>query len=175
MGVASVAIALHLAAVVIAPLAVQPSSALFGQIRWVFAPYIDAAYLNHGYHFFAPEPGPSHLIAYDLELPGGERRSGVFPDREQHQPRLFYHRHFMLSEKLLPLDADRKTYDALVRSYADHLLAEHPEAVAVEMTYRAHLIVDPREFQEGKKSLDDKSLYLERKLGRFERRPEKPS
>jgi hypothetical protein len=171
---ASLAIVLHLAAVIVAPLAVQPSSALFGQIRWGLAWYVDPAYLNHGYHFFAPEPGPSHLIAYELELADGSTRGGVFPDRDQNRPRLFYHRHFMLSEKLLPLDADRTTYEAIVQSYANHLLSTNPDAVAVAMTYREHLIASPIEFHKGQ-SLNDPSLYRERKLGRFRRAAEKTS
>lgn len=173
-GVASLAIALHLAAVILAPLAVEPTSALFVQLRGGLAWYIDAAYLNHGYHFFAPEPGPSHLIAYELELADGQTRQGVFPDRRQNRPRLFYHRHFMLSEKLLPLDGDRQAYEAIVLSYANHLLAAHPEAVAVALTYREHLIASPIEFQKGQK-LNDPSLYRERKLGRYRRSAEKTS
>ena len=37
----------------------------------VFRPYLEAAYLDHGYAFFAPDPGPSHLVRYELEFDDG--------------------------------------------------------------------------------------------------------
>jgi hypothetical protein len=48
-------------------------------------------YLDHGYFFFAPNPGPSHLV-------GIRDQSVLFPDRKEQWPRLLYHRYFMLSE-----------------------------------------------------------------------------
>src|SRR5262249_44997980 len=57
----SLLLIIHLAALVVGPSSVEPSSYLSVQTWQVFRPYLDAAYLNHGYHFFAPEPGPSHL------------------------------------------------------------------------------------------------------------------
>ncbi len=68
--------------------------------RWVLAPYIELAYLNHGYFFFAPEPGPSHLMECLLEMPDSSQVSLMFPDRRTQWPRLLYHRHFMLAEFL---------------------------------------------------------------------------
>ena len=67
--------------------------------------------LANGYRFFAPEPGPSHLIRYEVTLPDGTRKEGFFPDRAHHQPRLLYHRYFMLSEFVNTLDnpEDRPT------------------------------------------------------------------
>jgi hypothetical protein len=81
--------------------------------RW-FAPYVEWLYLDHGYFFFAPNPGPSHLVAAstgpvqttsvggtsDGELAGVDlgRYAFVFPDRREQWPRLLYHRYFMLSE-----------------------------------------------------------------------------
>ncbi len=46
-------------------------------------------------------PPPSHLVRYKLEMPDGSMQNGVFPDLKTEQPRLFYHRHFMLTEKLM--------------------------------------------------------------------------
>lgn len=85
--------------------------------------YGEFMYLDHGYAFFAPEPGPSHLIRATVVPPGGqsseqgseqgaaqkegappvEGDAGVvrfFPDRVDQWPRLLYHRHFMLAEFL---------------------------------------------------------------------------
>ena len=58
-------------------------------------------YLDHGYAFFAPNPGPCHLVHYKVEFADGRQPvEGVFPNLKEEQPRLFYHRHFMLSETL---------------------------------------------------------------------------
>jgi hypothetical protein len=58
-------------------------------------------YLNHGYAFFAPDPGPNHLVDYKVEFADGRPAvSGRFPDLSKERPRLLYHRHFMLSEAL---------------------------------------------------------------------------
>ena len=103
----SVALLLHLAAVFLPPFqfacrAGNGSSspladALIGPLR----PYIGALYLDHGYFFFAPNPGPSHLVQYKVEFADGRAPvEGRFPDLAQHQPRLKYHRHFMIAEAL---------------------------------------------------------------------------
>jgi hypothetical protein len=102
----SLVLAFHVLAVFLAPLmfasagsgdpspAVQP---FYQAVR----PYTDLLYLNHGYFFFAPNPGPNHLVRYELVLADGkEQLVGQFPDRTEQWPRLLYHRHFMLSETL---------------------------------------------------------------------------
>src|SRR5688500_19151420 len=55
---ASALIALHLLAVWVAPFAVPPSSPFAQTVATAFRPYLEAAFLNHGYKFFAPDPGP---------------------------------------------------------------------------------------------------------------------
>jgi hypothetical protein len=68
--------------------------------QWM-RPYSTAMYLNHGYAFFAPDPGPNHLIDYSVEFADGRPAvTGRFPDLKTERPRLLYHRHFMLSEAL---------------------------------------------------------------------------
>ncbi len=67
--------------------------------NWL-APYVEFAYLNHGYFFFAPEPGPSHLMECRLTMPDDQQVSLTFPDKKKQWPRLLYHRHFMLAEFL---------------------------------------------------------------------------
>lgn len=96
-------------------------------VRWlqmVTRPYSDFMYLSHGYSFFAPNPGPSHLLECEMVIRENEatpirsqqksmsaplprekvrdvsQKSSwyIFPDRKQDWPRLLYHRQFMLSE-----------------------------------------------------------------------------
>jgi hypothetical protein len=61
---------------------------------------LHAAFIYHGYRFFAPNPGASHIVQYELEFADGRKEQGQFPDLQQHWPRLLYHRHFMLSETI---------------------------------------------------------------------------
>ncbi|MEX2091214.1 MAG: hypothetical protein WD971_00980, partial [Pirellulales bacterium] len=53
--VISLLVTWHVAAVFLAPLSIQPSSPLVVEIaqRRPMQWYLDALYLNHGYHFFA--------------------------------------------------------------------------------------------------------------------------
>ena len=76
---ASVLLGAHLMAVFVAPMAVPTSSPLVppstsplaGTFFRFFRPYLQAAFLNHGYKFFAPDPGPSHLVRYELTMADG--------------------------------------------------------------------------------------------------------
>lgn len=105
-GIVSALVVVHLIAVAAPPLQLQtytpgapatPVSFAFRTLR----PYIDLLYLNHGYAFFAPDPGPSHLVRYRATFADDRPAiEGVFPDRQEHWPRLYYHRHFMLAEQL---------------------------------------------------------------------------
>jgi hypothetical protein len=100
-GVVSALILFHLAAAFVAALvAAPPVSELSSAMASIFRPYINAVDLNHGYRFFAPDPGPSHLVRYHLEFADGSKHDGLFPNLEEERPRLLYHRYFMLSEKL---------------------------------------------------------------------------
>jgi hypothetical protein len=104
--VVSLLIVGHLAAVAVAPMAFISrsgitASPLMERVAGFFRPYINAMYLNHGYAFFAPDPGPNHLIDYTVEFDDGRPAvKGRFPDLKSERPRLLYHRHFMLSEAL---------------------------------------------------------------------------
>ena len=172
--VLSLIIVLHLAAVVAAPLAVQPSSYLAGMTWSCFRPYLEAAFLNHGYRFFGPDPGPSTLVRYEVELPDGTRREGVFPSRQDHRPRLLYHRHFMLSERLAgytvasdenPQAEQPPWLNEFIRSYAEHLRSLH-NARNVTLYLRRHRPAYPDEVESGMR-LDDPSFYREELLIRL--------
>lgn len=166
--VISVVLGLHLVAIASAPLAMEPSSLPAQKVFAFFRPYLDAAFLNHGYHFFAPEPGPSHLIRYELAFPGGHIENGVFPDSVEQRPRLNYHRHFMLSEfanRLAVDDAQQPTLNELSQSFAQHLISERG-AESATLYLRRHYIPSPQQVREGL-TLDADKLYAERPLGTF--------
>lgn len=166
----SAVLVLHLTALVIAPLAVPPTSPLFLTVRTWVRPYVEAAFLDHGYKFFAPEPGPSHLIRYVVTRSDGTRSEGMFPSPTEHRPRLFYHRHFMLSEfvnSLSPAGEDTPLSQAYARSYAEHLLAVH-EGAEVKLYLRRHELPSAEAVAEGMR-LDDARLYRERELGLYRR------
>ena len=95
--IVSVLVVLHVAAVFLGPFALQGSE-MATVAASVLRPYMDVMGLANGYRFFAPEPGPSHLVRYELTRADGSQVTGTFPDRQVHRPRLLYHRYFMLSE-----------------------------------------------------------------------------
>ena len=76
----------------------------FAWLSETIRPYSQWLYINHGYFFFAPNPGPGHLIQCSFTPPNegdsAEESSSklTLPDRNEHWPRLLYHRYFMLSE-----------------------------------------------------------------------------
>lgn len=101
----------HLLAVVAEPFALftrgaNGTSPAATAIRRTVAPYVEMGYLNHGYFFFAPNPGPSHLLECNLKSAGGEQSRLRLPDLRAQWPRLLYHRHFMLAEFLHQLHVD---------------------------------------------------------------------
>jgi hypothetical protein len=170
----SVAILAHLTAVIAAPMAVPPSSQLQRDLAQAVSPYVALAYLNHGYRFFCPQPSPGHLVRYTLQLPDGSTTTDEFPNLHGQWPRLFYHRFFMLSEKLagflppeLEVDAtpedrdlakqNQQTFDTIAKSYADHLL-ETTGAKRVTLELVEHELPSPTDMERDR-PLTDKSLY----------------
>ena len=105
--------------------------------------YLDALYMNQGHSFFAPDVGPGHLIRYQLfDQSGREIEQGEFPNRKEHWPRLFYHRHFMLADQSeLPSD-DKQFRDYWQRKYLEaygrHLLRINENAQSVRLQRFAH-------------------------------------
>ena len=159
----SVLVSLHVFAVFLGPWAMPPSSDLATGFRVALQPYLDLLSLGNGYRFFAPEPGPSHLIRFEVTLPDGTLTTGMFPDRQQNWPRLLYHRYFMLSEFLNTLErpgAPRDRAEAYARSYAQHLVDTY-QADSVRLYLRRHYVPRMAEVQQGLR-LSDKSLYEER-------------
>lgn len=145
-----VALMLYLLIVVLAPLT-NPAGAphLTTPVAQKVKPIHEALYLNHGYRFFAPDPGPSHSVLYEIETAAGEKIKGHFPDRDNTSPRLLYHRWFMLSESMyreFSLLSKKAEIDQLVRKHEDEIaemvrqgkteqskamIAERDEALAI--------------------------------------------
>lgn len=169
--VVSVLVILHVAAVFIGPWAMPPqNSELAATVGGVFQPYLDVLSLGNGYRFFAPEPGPSHLVRYEITLDDGTLKEGVFPDRLEHKPRLLYHRYFMLSEFVNTLggdNLDNPRAAAYAGGYARHL-ADQYDARTVKLFLRRHYVPRTSEVQRGLR-LTDKSLYDERPLFTYHR------
>ena len=178
----------HVFAVFIAPFASPPPSSDISQAcARMLQPYLQAVAIDNGYRFFAPDPGPSHLVRYEIDLADGKRVTGRFPNVDHHWPRLLYHRHFMLAETLvnlampvaeLPPDGfdnerqrqqfyeDKARADALRFSVAGYLFRRHKDAQRIRLFALEHQIPTPWELQDGLK-LDDPELFAERSLGDF--------
>lgn len=146
-------------------------------VRNLLGPYVEFAYLNHGYFFFAPEPGPSHLIDCKLTDDDGQESTLRFPDRTLQWPRLLYHRHFMLTENLHQLwvpplaadipdptvasdwQAERKRYTLIRSSMEDHLKHRYGAKRATIERVEHRLPSDEEVFGQ-KLKLTDPSLYF---------------
>jgi hypothetical protein len=156
----------HVVAVFLGPFAMPPgASHLASTLAGVFQPYVEGLCLANGYRFFAPEPGPSHLVRYEVALPDGTVKQGSFPDIEQHFPRLLYHRYFMLTEFINTIDdpdAPSELAKAYAKSYAEHL-AHAYQAKDVKLFLIRHFVPQMHEVQQGMR-LSDKSKYVERPL-----------
>lgn len=99
--VISIGLLLYLSIVVLGPLSNPISSAhLTDPLSRIVAPVHQTMFLGHGYRFFGPDPGPSHILEFKIKKADMSLVEGHFPDREVHWPRLRYHRWFMLSETI---------------------------------------------------------------------------
>ena len=177
----SLLLLVHLAVVVATPAGLVMPGSRFA--RWLlqgFAPYVQAGNVSHGYAFFAPDPGPGHLIEYELRFADGRQERGKIPDEQAHWPRLRYHRHFMLTEQLAALLQDeppkpedprfeqawqqeragwerqQQDFQRRAQSYGKHLL-KTSGAIEVEMHLLRHHLLTPEEVLAGR-NLRDREL-----------------
>ena len=114
--VVSCAILFYLFVLILGPLSNPVGSEHLTQpLAQKVKPIHRALFLGHGYRFFAPDPGPSHLVEFEITQEDGTVVTGRFPDRgdsENSFPRLLYHRWFMLSEtiwsehSMTPIESD---------------------------------------------------------------------
>ncbi|PQO34742.1 hypothetical protein DTL21_14685 [Bremerella cremea] len=193
-GFVSVLLLVHLTALFVGPCASPPPSSMWArEAEAVFEPYLHVAFLkDHGYRFFAPNPGPSHLVRYEL-LDEADQKigEGTFPNLDEHWPRLLYHRHFMISESLFnmanisdeppPPDAHpavradyesaRDLRNAYLDSISRHLARQYPEAAKIRIVMVQHSIPLPLDVANGR-PLSDPELYEEAPLGVYTIQPE---
>lgn len=161
-GVVSLWLLFHVAAVIIAPASVGPSSYLVRSAWEVVQPYLQVLYLNHGYHFFAPEPSGSTLLAFEARRADGTVVRGRIPNRGI-KPRLLYHRHFMLTEHMNLAPPELR--DRWFGSYARHLGHKYG-AVRVGLTRLSHELPSMEMVRKGVR-LDDPASFFEQPLGVF--------
>jgi hypothetical protein len=161
----------HVLAVFVGAWVAPDASPLGTEASRFFRHYVFLADLNHGYRFFAPDPGPSHLFYYTLTMADGTTKSGHFPNRQEHWPRLLYHRYFMLSEQAngflpggpepagsmtIPPEAYSR-FDSLANAYAAHILKSN-DAKRIHWRLVRHMIPSAEEVAQGR-SLTDERLY----------------
>jgi hypothetical protein len=149
-------------------------------VRAWLAPYVEFAFLNHGYFFFAPEPGPSHLMQATLSFADGTTSQIRYPDKKAQRPRLLYHRHFMLAEFLNQLHAppvdpelarqmpsgeseawanNRRLFESVRASMESHL-ANRYGAVSAKIDRVRHILPGSDAVLKEKLPLDHPSLYV---------------
>ena len=156
----------HLAGLLVAPATVEPCPRVFQQIYPLFGWWLQLLNMNQGNHFFAPDPGASTLVEYQVATADGTLIRGRIPDRAT-QPRLLYHRHFMLTESLgnTP-ESELRDRRLIARALARELLRQH-QGRSIELTQLTHEIITLEESRAGV-PLDVADSYLPRPLGRYE-------
>lgn len=127
--------------------------------------YLQTLYLNHGYHFFAPEPGGATLVAYEATHADGSLHWSRIPNR-QLTPRLRYHRHFLLTEQMAALFQARPDLKPLiVQTFATQIAAQE-QATSVTLSQVQHELSTPEQVRSGR-AIDDPITYNELWLGEF--------
>jgi hypothetical protein len=181
--VISLAVSLHVLAVFVGPWAMPPQgSELARTVATGMGPYLQALRLDNGYRFFAPEPGPGHLVRYEVTTKDGKTIEGEFPNKQTQRPRLLYHRYFMLSEFLNSLygpeidertaeknplaNAQKELATAYAESYARHLIDKY-NAKEVKLYMRQHRLPTMEDIRGGKK-LSDPEFYDEHVVAEWE-------
>lgn len=128
----------HFTAVFLAALQVPGTSDLVNKIaqspKSPMRLYLNALYLNQAHSFFAPEVGPGHVIHYELyDQSNRIVENGKLPDKKEHTPRLFYHRHMMLADQ-----SDGPMQRQFLEAFARHLLRGNKDAQSVRVKRYAH-------------------------------------
>lgn len=164
-GAVNLWLVVHLTAIIIAPATVGPSSLTSRTIWEAVSPYLESLYLNHGFHYFAPQPGSSNLVSWTVTKPDGTTISGRFPNLTDYKPRLFYHRHFMMSEYLG--NAPPEVQAVIAKGFARNLCREH-DGQSVSISTIRHDLPSMERVRAGGR-LSDSDLYEEQFLGSYKR------
>ena len=156
-------LAFHVFAVFIAPAGMPPSSPLLVDVSRIARPYNQLLFLNHGYHYFAPDPGPSTLISWQIDRPGDLPITGRFPDRSIN-PRLLYHRYFMLAENVAAFS--EPVQEQIFRAYGRHFAEQH-DASAIRLNVVSHDPSSIARIQAGGR-LSDPETFREEPLAAYD-------
>ena len=153
-------IVFHVLAVFLAPAGMPPASPLLVNAARLARPYNEALFLNHGYHYFAPDPGASTLVEWRIDRDGDIPLTGRFPD-EQTQPRLLYHRFFMLAENVEAFAPEAQ--GPILEGYARYIAEQH-NADKVSLSFVRHYPASMIRIQAGG-SLEDPDSFERISLG----------
>jgi len=128
-------------------------------------------FLGHGYRFFGPDPGPSHLVEFEITKEDGTTVKGKFPDRDDPEasfPRLLYHRWFMLSEtiwsehSMTPIEADFQSQQRNLEALAtEKQLAGHHQ---IASRIRADITEQKQSYENARKRIDELVRAVARNL-----------
>ena len=156
-------LAFHVFAIFISPAGMPPASPLLVDASRVALPYNQLLFLNHGYHFFAPDPGASTLISWAIDRPGDTPLKGHFPDPDI-RPRLLYHRYFMLAENIDAFPFE--TQDQVFRAYARHFAFQH-DSPSIRLSRLRHSPSSIARIQAGGQ-LSDFETFFEEPIGFYD-------
>jgi hypothetical protein len=160
----------HLVGVFLPAFSVPPSPAIIRDLYWSTRFYPQAIYMDHGYHFFGPDPGDSTLLRYVGTQVDGTVVRGTYPDRDIF-PRLRYHRHFMLTEAIPRIANFDEELGALqAKAYAERIL-KATQTDSVRLYRVTHRLTSVDRFLAGGR-LDDPETYVDQSLGQFVRERE---
>ena len=137
-----------------------------------FRPYLDALCLANGYRFFAPEPGPSHLVRYEITHDDGTLETGEFPESAAARaaialPSLLHAQRIHQYDRQSQRSArtSRGTRQGIRRAPGRRAR----RAKAVKLYLRRHYVPRTSEVRQGMR-LSDKALYEERPLAELHAR-----
>lgn len=149
-------LAFHVFAIFISPAGMPPASPLLVDASRIALPYNQLLFLNHGYHYFAPDPGASTLVSWAIDRPGDIPLKGQFP-RPDLFPRLLYHRYFMLAENVRAFPPE--TQAQVLEGYARHF-AELHNSDTISLSFISHEPSSIARIQAGGQ-LSDPEMYFE--------------
>lgn len=155
-------LAFHVFAIFISPAGMPPASPLLVDAAQIARPYNQFMFLNHGYHFFAPDPGASTLVSYVVDQPGDAPVKGRFPDTSI-EPRLLYHRYFMLAENLGAFHPEMQA--EIYTAYARYFSEMH-DSNSITLSLLSHNPSSIIRIQAGGE-LSDPETFIEKRLGSF--------
>jgi hypothetical protein len=164
-GLVNVWLVFHLVGIFLPAFSIPPSPEIVRDLYWSLRFYPQAIYMDHGYHFFGPDPGDSTLLRYVAIQEDGRAVRGTYPNRDLF-PRLRYHRHFMLTEAIPRVaDFDEELGALQAKGYAEQIL-KATQAKSVRLYRVTHRITSIDRFLAGGR-LDDPETYSDDLLGTY--------